>query len=113
MRKSVRGRAGTSTRDPNANFIELRCYTVEVQSQLRAARVTRCRLFGDGSFYVRFHPVSLPAGDPSGGACFARCVLQARELVRSRTTGKTISACRYVAHSTRDGYKRSPCTQGN
>lgn len=25
------------TRDPNANFIELRCYTVEVQSQLQAA----------------------------------------------------------------------------
>lgn len=72
-----------STRDPNANFIELRCYTVEVQSQLRTACVTRCRLLGDGSFYVRFRPAGGPPEDNPTVKRVLRGVLRASGRTRA------------------------------
>lgn len=66
-RTSTRGREGTSTRDPNADFIELRCYTVEVQSQLRAACASRdVDYSGTAVFTSGFASTSHPReGDPS------------------------------------------------
>lgn len=59
-RREKRGRAKerekeTSTRDPNANFIELRRYAVEVQSELRGRVASRDADCSETAvFYVRF-----------------------------------------------------------